>query len=81
MQPVRNADNLTTILGHCHVIWNLNFLEPSGHLGPVMGLTYLLPITSMEQVCTDVSYLFNHSVHSDVTLYLTPAKYEVRLTQ
>jgi len=30
------ADNLTTILGH-----NLNFLEPSGHLGPVMGLIYL----------------------------------------
>ena len=39
---MRKADNLTTILGHCHVIWNLKFLEPSGHLGQVMGLTYLL---------------------------------------
>ena len=34
------ADNLTTILGHCHVIWEPKFLEPCGHLGPVMGLNY-----------------------------------------
>ena len=32
-EGVKVADNVTTILGHCHV----NFLEPSGHLGPVMG--------------------------------------------
>ena len=33
-----NADNLTTILGHCHVIWgNLNFLEPSGPLQACNG--------------------------------------------
>jgi len=38
---MRKADNLTTILGHCHVIWYLNFLETSGHLRPVMGLIYL----------------------------------------
>ena len=38
---MRKADNLTTILGHCHVICDLNFLEPSGHLGPVMGRIYL----------------------------------------
>jgi len=38
-RPVRKADNLTTILGHCHL--NLNFLESSGHVGPVMGLIYL----------------------------------------
>ena len=31
---MRKADNLTTTLGY------LNFLEPSGHLGPVMGLIY-----------------------------------------
>jgi len=42
---VSKADNLTTILGHCH--GSLNFLEPSGHLGPVMGLTdfFFLPST------------------------------------
>jgi len=38
---MRKADNFTTILGHCHVIWNLNFLEPCGHLWPVTGLLYL----------------------------------------
>ena len=36
------SDNLTTILGHCHL--NLNFLETSGHLGPVTGLLYLRKI-------------------------------------
>ena len=35
---MRKADNLTFILGHCHVIWEPNFLEHSGHLGPVKGL-------------------------------------------
>ena len=36
---------LTTLPPSCAVIMksgNLNFLEPSGHLGPVMGLIYLL---------------------------------------
>ena len=32
MRPVRTADNLTT------------FLEPFGHLGPVMGLIYLFTL-------------------------------------
>jgi len=39
-RPVLKASNLTTILGYCHVIWEL-FLEPSGHVGPVMGRIYL----------------------------------------
>ena len=39
-RPVHKADNLTTILGHRHVIWEPNFLEPSGYLGPVMGLIW-----------------------------------------
>ena len=38
---MRKADNLTTILGHFHEIRNLNFLEPSGHIEPVMGFIYL----------------------------------------
>ena len=38
---MRKVDNLTAILGHCHTIWDLNFLEPSVHLGPVMGLIYI----------------------------------------
>jgi len=37
---MRKADNLTTILGHCHIIFNS--LEPSGPLGPVMGLIFTL---------------------------------------
>jgi len=36
---VRKTDNPTTILDHCHVIW-----EPSGHLGPVMGLIYFFNV-------------------------------------
>ena len=36
-RPVRKANNLTTILGHCHEIWNLNFLEPSGPLQACNG--------------------------------------------
>jgi len=34
-RPVRKADTLTTILDHCYVIWELNFLEPSGYQPPV----------------------------------------------
>jgi len=33
----------TTTLGHSHVIWKPLLPEQSGHLGPVMGLIYLLP--------------------------------------
>jgi len=39
-RPVRKADNLPP---YCAVVMksgNLNFLEPSGHLEPVMGLIY-----------------------------------------
>ena len=38
---MHKADNLTTILGHCHEICEPNFLEPYGHLGSVMGMIYL----------------------------------------
>jgi len=41
MRPVRKADNLTTILGHCHVIWEPQLSGTLWALGPVMGLIYL----------------------------------------
>ena len=38
-RPVRKADNLTTILGHCYVIWEpLTSWNPLGLSSPVMGL-------------------------------------------
>ena len=39
MQPVRKADNLTTILCRCHV--TLTSWNPLGHSRPVTGLIYL----------------------------------------
>ena len=39
---MRRADNLTTILYRCHVIWgNLISWNPLGHSRPVTGLHYL----------------------------------------
>jgi hypothetical protein len=38
---VRKADNLTTILCRCHVIWSLNFPEPSG---PFQACITFLPM-------------------------------------
>jgi len=50
MRPVRKADNLTTILCHCHEIlapsWN-----PLGHSRPVTGLLYLY----MEEMLGDMA--------------------------
>jgi len=40
---VRKADNLTTSCAVVTKSGNLNFLEPSGHLGPATGQIYLLP--------------------------------------
>ena len=38
---MRKADNLPPSCAVVMKSGNLNFLEPSGHLGPVMGLLYL----------------------------------------
>jgi len=40
---VRKAENLTTILCHCHEMWEPNFLEPSGSLQACNGAA--LPLT------------------------------------
>jgi len=40
-RPVRKADNLPPSCAVVMKFGNLNFLEPSGHLGPVMGMIYL----------------------------------------
>ena len=39
-RPVRKANNLTTILCRCHVIWEPSW-NPLGHSRPVTGLLYL----------------------------------------
>jgi len=41
-RPVGKADNLPPSCAVVTKSGTLNFLEPSGHLGPVMGLLYLL---------------------------------------
>jgi len=40
-RPVRKADNLPPSCAFVMKYGKLNFLEPSGHLGPVTGLLYL----------------------------------------
>ena len=40
-RPMRKADNLPPSCAVVMKSGNLNFLEPSGHLGPVMGMIYL----------------------------------------
>jgi len=48
-RPVRKADNLTSILCRCHVIWNLNFLEPSGPLQASNWTAFPFLILSQKQ--------------------------------
>jgi hypothetical protein len=45
---MRKADKRTTILCHCHVIWELYFLEPSGSLQACNGTALLL--TNIERM-------------------------------
>ena len=49
---------LTTLPLSCAVVtypWNLNFLEHSGHLGPLMGLIYLFLV--LDRMCLNVRSL------------------------
>jgi len=57
---------LTTLPPSCAVVMksgNLNFLEPSGHLGPVTGLLYLLPFNRNSQFYCTVALTSSLACH------------------
>ena len=49
---MRKADNLTAILCHCHVIGNLNFLEPSGPLQALNGTHHHMSVMQLGHLLT-----------------------------
>ena len=64
-QPVRKAENLTTILYVVTKSWNLNFLEPSGPLEACNGTDLLLGDLHLATL-TAVSF---YCLHNDLTLH------------
>ena len=55
---MRKADNLTTILCHCHEIWELNFLEPSGPLQASNGTALPLFVVDWSISYTHIWVIF-----------------------
>ena len=63
---VKTADNLPPSWATVTQSGNLNFLEPSGHLGPVMGLIYIFFFT---EKWTHDMVQFHQEFHPIVSRY------------